>query len=203
MRYKFPFGDRFWVPVQFVALGSILVVTALPSRNSQLLPTSIQSDSFRKPVADSDVLNSTSLLSRPFRLARAEVRPRGDISSRVVVLPHPASSDDTVLNVVISTKQVRFERSSIAAETPVSFESANLRSPASHSQVINAHWDLEKLERKVGDSWESVTLIGDALGSDYLELRLGVNEFRVTFSGPRGTTKVFPIFVTHSRTNKT
>jgi len=119
------------------------------------------------------------------------------ITSRVVSLPAP-SALGTALKLEVETRQMRFER---GWATTVGLEVNAGRAPASTKE-----WMLDGIERRVGKTWEKVPLVRnedhEIVGSSFVELENGTNEFRVTYRDSRGHTTVHPVRIKHVKTSK-
>ncbi|MBS1984389.1 MAG: hypothetical protein JST16_09460 [Bdellovibrionales bacterium] len=175
--------ERLWSLVQFLALGGIFVSMLLSGRSKIAGP--------RDWTASEDPTLSQNI-SAAVVPAKVSALPRS-ITSRVVVLPQPAANGRGV-EIEVETRQFRFERSSRVANA------LPLRQPAAVTDQDS--WKLFKIERRNGSVWESVGLIRNdfqqTLGSVFVELEAGVNEFVVIFRDRQGREASYPVRIKHA-----
>ena len=181
-------SENLWLPVQIVALVAILFSTVLAGTH----PTPPKEN-----TTESDTVEAPSAFQKTSVALPKESRPRS-ITSRVVVLPAPEQASISAgLSVEIETRQLRFERNPS--------NSVSLRSPA--SRASSPKWKLARIRKRAGGAWESVPLIenesNQPLGSVFIELDEGWNEFEVLFRDGRGREASYPVRVNHVRKNTT
>jgi hypothetical protein len=164
-----------WVALQALSLASIL-----------LAPIWLQWGGV-KPVTGRRVPRTPDSL---YAAEQAATLKPVTITSRTVTLPEPDAPPSGVLRV--KTAQVRFEwirRDSGAGQD-------GIRSPASKPA-----WSLVKIERREEKEWIDVSLLrgesNQVLGSSFLELDSGMNEFRISFKSAAGPLKSYPLRVRH------
>jgi hypothetical protein len=183
------FREKLWLLIQVLALGAIVFSPFLTHES-------------RRPSSEEEGAgdpHSAVILSITSGVRR-EVQP--SITSRVVQLPVPASTSGSLpaLDLDVETRQLRFERGATARA------SSGLRRPASIAP--GADWELVAIRKRLeGQTWEDVELVRNdfhrTLGSVFVELDEGLNDFSVVYRSPRGQTVSYLVRVRHFRKNMT
>ena len=174
---------RMWSAFQVLGLFTMIVTPLWMHHDIDV----VASGSGSSKIFDSDRLDSSS------------------ISSRVLFLPEPAlllSSSASQLEFSVETKQLRFQKVALPASNPLAGSKRDIASVTKNS----AKWNLVQIERHTEDNaWERVELVASEneqnLGSVFVELNEGSNEFRVTFEGMHGRRSTYPVRVNFVRTN--
>ena len=180
-------SDKIWWLVQLGALAAILLASIKSQTNG---PTA---KSFSSELSKLPKETFPTRVARGFGASRPQT-----ITSRVVSLPSPRSEPHGQrVDIEVETRQMRFEKSWMEPST------AHLRAPASAKE----DWLLVGIVRKADDGWESVPLVQNhqrqTLGSVFVELEEGVNEFKVTFRNKKGRESSYPILVRHFKKRTT
>lgn len=174
-------SDKFWWLVQVSALVAILLASMKPQNHSG----NVKSVSEELVHIPQQSFNSSVV--RSFESSRPIT-----ITSRVVSLPVPQlrSPSSIKLDLEVETGQLRFEKNWTEA-------------PRQPSSLKNGEdfWSLVQIHRKLNEGWESVALVQNHqkqnLGSVFVELDDGVNEFRVVFRDPQGHESSYPVVIRH------
>lgn len=188
-------GERLWVGVQVLALVAVLVSAGLSGRLTNREQRTLAS-------AETDVVKIETY--RPLSLESPSARP-STITSRVVVLPVPLDGNDVDrgFTIDVETRQFRFERPT-AAEFGKAFSKIRAGVPQRMPAALKT-WRLEGIEKKSRGNWEAVLLVrndaAQTLGSVFVELSSGINEFRVLFVDENGAKLSYPVRVRHSRSS--
>jgi hypothetical protein len=182
-----------WFVIQLLALSVAVITPAfLKSR-----PDQSTKGNFNGGEA-STMGKVTTLL--PVKSANDENREAA-ITSQVLLLPNPATSSPAAFqsDYELSSRQLRFER--VAQMREVSNDDS-LRSPSSLKSP-DSEWILDRIERKDprSKSWESISLIrgesNNPIGSIYVELFNGENEFQIRFKNNHGSEKSYGVKIRH------
>lgn len=189
--------ETLWSILQVGALASIVFVSVQANvRGRPAQPVMVSEAETTSPAA-------TNLAVRTAPLRRVSANPQKNITSRVVPLPNPnVAASTSPLELEVETRQMRFERSGFAEVRAV----ANMkRGPASVGSA--PAWNLLEIRRKQGEGWESVPLVrndvAQTLGSVFVELEEGLNEFVVIYGDVKGKKLSYPVRVQHSRKSTT
>ena len=117
--------------------------------------------------------------------------PRDTITSRVISLPEPGDKVGSAgLQYNSESRQLRFERSG---------HQRSLRALASLPEK-DTGWHLEAITQKgAHDKWQELSLLKgeqeQAIGSSFIELFEGTNEFMVRFGNAKGEKFSYPVRV--------
>jgi len=172
--------NRLWLPIQSIALISAIV--------SPILFKVEEQDMFNRGLSERKIIPNLAVSYRP-------VKP-STITSNILRLPLPIAGDALPsVTVNFQARQLRFE-----AELSKAQWAPEIRSPASvPSFAKGSEWSLEKIEKKLPNgNLEAVELVSGnsaIVGSTYVELSDGENEFVVTFKNLEGEEKSYPVKV--------
>jgi hypothetical protein len=183
------FTDKVWWVVQMGALVAILFASIKTQVNAPV-----------KSITG-DLTQSSKEFSSHVTRGFASIKPV-TITSRVVMLPSPRSEPHGQrVDLEIETRQLRFEKSWVEASYAVPGQGRSIAS------IASGDWLLTGIQRKSADGWEKVQLVQnhkhEALGSVFVELEEGVNEFRVIFRNKRGRESSYPVLIRHFRKRTT